>query len=201
MTMLQLLKLFRSRLALIAAVFTASLLFGALVFFPQQKNYEVSMLVQNLNWAGYSSVNTPLTIRQTIETGVLDKEVAKRVGLTDQKSLPKFQAGDVDRAPAIKIFAFVPAEEIERTKTTLNVLVDVLNEGSRRADAGRIRVPNIPRVPGIRLVSPPAASNFPAGPSNTQVLLAFGLLGLFAGLAAALWSAEREADRLSKLLQ
>ena len=165
------------------------------MFFPQQKIYEVSMLAQDLTGAGYSSANPPLAIRQAIETGVLDKEVAKRAGLTDQKSLPKFRAGEVGLTPVVKIFAFVPADEIDRTKTALNVLVDVLNEGGRRADSGRVKVSNSPRVPDIRTVSSPAASNAPTGPTNSQVLLAFGLLGFFAGLAAALWSAEREADR------
>lgn len=195
MTMLQLLRLSRSRLPLIAAVFAVSLLFGALTFFPQRKVYEVSILVENQNWAPYRAAHPSLTIRQALETGVLDEKIALRAGPAGQKPLPKFEAGYVGFTEVLKIFASVPAEEIDRTKMILNAMFGVLKDDFRRDDSGRLRAVKLPCSPDIRLVSPPAAAELPAGPSKTQALLAFGLLGFFGGLAAALWSAEREAAR------
>jgi hypothetical protein len=45
----------------------------------------------------------------------------------------------------------------------------------------------------LRVMLPPAVSNTPAGPSRRQLLIAFALLGVFAGLAAALWTEERDS--------
>lgn len=173
MTVFQLFKLFRHGAALIIGVFIASLLFGMGVTFLRTEVYEVSMLLTCGNTA-------PEVVQRTIENGVLNGRIAKQAGLKETETLPVMKAGLRFRSQLVRVFSFVPAEQTERTKKILNALVTVLNE--------EFPAENL----AIRVALPPAASNSSADPSHRQTLIAFALLGLFAGLAAALWADERK---------
>jgi len=245
------LRLFRSRAGLIAAVFAASLISGALLFLLPPPVHEVSMLMEvRLSTIGPYSEQLTWTVRQTIESGALNDMIARKSGLKGPKDVPKLRAKIMYATQLIKVYAFVPSQDVERTKTALVSLLQVLNEGFSEEDASHTRrvslavekaarlekakkdmdarldkaqlSPDMNKVSGeltawtrdlsgmlreywdviqdaqtlhtyrIKMVSPPAVSDSPEGLSPLQVLIAFGLLGLMAGLSAALWSEDRK---------
>jgi hypothetical protein len=177
MTTFRLFKLFRHRAALITGVFIAFMLFGMGVTFLRTEVYEVSMLLT------YGSTTTEV-VKRAIEDGALNGKIARQAGLKETETLPVLKAGQRFGSQLVRVFSFVPAERTERTKKMFNALVTVLNE---EFPAGNL---------AIRAVLPPAASSSPAEPSHRQTLIAFALLGLFAGLAAALWADERGVKNL-----
>lgn len=252
MKLSRLLELIRARAALIAAVFLASLLSGAAIFFLTPKVYEVSMLAEvRLTTMGSYTERLAWTIRETIASGVLDDEVARKAGLKENEKLPKLQAKVLHYTQLLRIYAFVPADQVGRTKGAFNALVEVLrerfpampyfekviklNEKINSLQASKrvldLRLKNVRLPPdaaklagdftkladgfsdmeestarlrsegrtlhafGIRVISPPAAAGSPAGPSAVQMLIAFALLGVCTGLAAALWVDEREKGK------
>ena len=252
MKLSQFLELIRARAALIAAVFLASLLSGTAIFFLTPKVYEVSMITEvRLTTMGPDTALLTWTIEQAIESGVLDKEIRQKAGLKENAELPKLQAKVLHYTQLLRIYAFVPADQVGKTKGALSALVEVLREQfpslpyfkkvvklnerinrfqeSKRAVDIRLRSarlsPDMARLAGdlgkladglsdmeestvrlrsdgrtlhafgIRVVSPPEAAGSPAGPSAIQMLIAFSLLGVCAGLAAALWVDEREKEQ------
>ncbi len=248
----QFLELIRARAALIAVVFLVSLMSGAVVFFLTPKVYEVSMIAEvRLTTMGSYTERLTRTIAETIASGVLDKEILLKAGLKENEKLPKLQAKVLHYTQLLRIYAFVPADQIGGTKEIFNALVGVLREQfpalpyfekvirlnekikhfeeskkviDLRLKSARLS-PDMAKLAadmtelcdglsgmeestarlrsegrtlhafGIRVVSPPKAAGSPAGPSAIQMLIAFALLGVCAGLAAALWIDERESGK------
>ena len=177
MSIYGLFKLLRSRAALIAGIILVSLLAGAAVFFTRPALYEVFMLVEAAQASGGKDAQA--LARHAVETGLLEKGLAKKTG----QAVPRLKAAIGFYSRFVKIYSFVPLEKTEGTKALFAAAPGVLKEEF----AGE----NI----SVRMVAPPSASDSPAGPSRRQVMAAFFLLGLFAGLAAALRAEELDAAK------
>ena len=248
----RLLDLIRARAALMTAVFFASLLSGAAVVFLTPKVYEVSMLAEvRLSTMGPETEHLTWTVAQAMEIGAFDNEIRQRAGLKEDEQLPKLRTKVLHYTQLLRVSAFVPAEDIGKTKKVFDALVEVLsakfpavpyfkkvvrlNEQAKHFQESKravdLRLKNTRLSPdmvklaeemdglarglsdieglaaklkaaggtlhafSIRVVDPPEAAGSPAGPSAIQVLTAFALLGVFAGLAAALWVDERGSKK------
>ena len=177
MSIYGLFKLLRYRAALIAGTILVSLLAGAAVFFTRPALYEVFMLVEATQASGGKDAQA--LARYAVETGLLGKDLAKKTG----QAVPRLKVLTGLYSRFVKIYAYVPLEEMEGTKALLAAAPGVLKE--------EFSGENI----SMRMAAPPSSSDSPAGPSRRQVMTAFFLLGLFAGLAAALWAEDRAGKR------
>ena len=253
MRMLRFLDLIRARAALVTAVFISALISGAAVVLLTPEVYEVSTLLEvKSSMIGPYSVSVASTIRQAIESGVLNAKIADKSGLKGQASLPKMRAKVLFQTQLIKVYVFAPSRDIEKTKKALNAMPEVLNEEfpaedasysrkvslaverAQRLEKAKIDIdlrlrnaalsPEMKSVSGdltawvgdlsdtlreyasvitdgqtqyafrIRMVAAPAVSDLPEGPSPAQAMMAFSLLGLFAGFSAVLWRDERKSE-------
>lgn len=254
MTLLGFFTMCRSRAGLISGVMLISVVFGMAVFSFQPPLYEVSMLVEvRAKVIGAYDETLPALIKQVVNSGALDKKIASESGLDGAVSLPKLKAGIGFYTQFLKIYAFVPAEQVERTKTVFYSALKVLNkefpsenndyfrqiDGLRKelklfqAERRELELkleraklsPVQAKLAGeivkrsgaigdlvvsaeklrhdaqtlnafnIRMILQPSVADIPAGPSRPQVLIAFGLLGLFIGLTAALWVDGKDPGR------
>lgn len=236
----------RSRAGLVLGAILISVILGMAVFSFQPPLYEVSMLVEvRAKITGAYDETLPALVKKVIDSGALDKKIVKEAGLDGTASLPKLKAGIGFYTQFLKIYTFVPGEQVERTKTVfysvLKVLnkefpsenndyfqqIDILKKELERFQAVRrdldlkleraklspeqaklaAEIVRMSRSIGelvgsseklrrdaqtlnafnMRMILQPSVADIPAGPSRPQVLIAFGLLGLFIGLTAALW--------------
>lgn len=134
MTILGQIKQVKAELKVISAAFCISLLAGAAFYSLRPSKYEVYMLTESrLSTIGPYSSNLPWTVKQTVDSGILSIEVAKKTGVTEI-ALPRFGATVCSSNQLVKIYTFVPLKEIETTKKCMLTLFDVLSEKFPKAN-------------------------------------------------------------------
>jgi|GEM_PF-5464042 len=174
MTIYGFFELLRARRGLLAGAVAASLLAGGLLFLTRPELYEAYILIEAVQPS--APRDAAALTRHAIESGSLGRKIAARTGGGAFRL--KAAAGFYNRF--IKIYVFVPAGKIEAAKTALGAVPAALMEefAAEKLSA--------------RVVMPPSASDLPAGSSLGETLSAFFMLGLFAGLSAALRLEDRK---------